>query len=288
MTDDLPPYIPWYKYYPDTELARTASLSLEEKAIYRELKDLIWVNRGELVDDDEKLARLLRISKRKWLPIKKNIAHLFQFFNGKVSDSTLTRARVEAELKREKKVKSGQLGGRKRAENLEMLQANATTNAEANGQVMLKPTSTSTRLQSNISKTAIHSREREKKLSTDLSTFLSTNNLDANNPEDCQVILGFMLKRVLKPKERGIVRGWCDKFEMERVLSLLEPRIPIFEADNEGRSPPLKYFIKMLDDNATYLPEKQIETTEALKDLQRELADKFRLQKRDSDHLTTQ
>jgi len=68
------PYIP---FYPDSYLADTILLSLEDQGAYVRLWSLMWLHGGSLADDDSLIAKLLGIHVNKWRKIQSNLlAHL--------------------------------------------------------------------------------------------------------------------------------------------------------------------------------------------------------------------
>jgi uncharacterized protein YdaU (DUF1376 family) len=125
----------WGDYLRDTR-----HLSLEEHGAYLMLIAHYW-ERGSLPEDDERLARILGITKLQWRKLKPVLS---PFFN---DDWTHDRIEFEIEYteeKREKNRKNGEAGGRKKQakkikiegtlsnEIKESDLANATPNAEAN------------------------------------------------------------------------------------------------------------------------------------------------------------
>ena len=126
MTD-----LPYMRWFPDTILADTSWLTLEESGAYRILLDNMWINGTWLPDDDKKIARLLRVSPRKWQTIKSNIAHLFFYKDGQFTQKRLAAEIIEARRKLEVWRNNGQKGGLKRAENLKTTQANALADGKA-------------------------------------------------------------------------------------------------------------------------------------------------------------
>jgi uncharacterized protein YdaU (DUF1376 family) len=56
----------WMPWYPADYLKDTLDLSLEEDCFYRRTLDQLWIGRGEIPADPERLQRMLRISKKNW------------------------------------------------------------------------------------------------------------------------------------------------------------------------------------------------------------------------------
>ena len=123
------PMMPWF---PDAHIADTRLLSLEQKGAYRELLDQMWLSKGWLPDNDEKIARLLQITVRHWLKIKPGISERFVYEGGLFTQRRLLNTYNEAIRKIEQKRISGTLGAAvKSRKNLHSSLANAEANAVA-------------------------------------------------------------------------------------------------------------------------------------------------------------
>lgn len=118
---------------PEVLLAETAMLSLEERGAYRDILDHLWSRDGWLTDDDEKIARLLRITKNKWLKIKPALKGFFQYYdNGKFTQTALLNNYARTLERIEKNRKNGKTGGLNRMKSLNSTQATANPDANTN------------------------------------------------------------------------------------------------------------------------------------------------------------
>ena len=67
--------LPYFKHTPQDYLhdARILKLTYEERGIYWQLINEMWISQMQLPDDDEYLSLLLRIDLTRWLEIKKKL-----------------------------------------------------------------------------------------------------------------------------------------------------------------------------------------------------------------------
>jgi uncharacterized protein YdaU (DUF1376 family) len=117
--------IPMQQWYPDAHIADTAMLTLEEQGAYRLLLDHLWIKGGHLNDDDKEIARLLRISTKRWLKLKLKLTGYLYFCEGIITQKRLQRDYQSAVRKSAINAQNGGKGGRKTAENWKSSQANA-------------------------------------------------------------------------------------------------------------------------------------------------------------------
>ncbi|ESX29953.1 MULTISPECIES: DUF1376 domain-containing protein [unclassified Mesorhizobium] len=119
--------LPWMPVFPGDELAETLHLSCEEYGAYALLKMALWQH-GAIANDDDRLARITRLSLEKWLSVRATIEPLF---GPKWSHAKLEHHRSLAAGQREKKSAAGKKGalGRWR----EHGKANAVANGKGNG-----------------------------------------------------------------------------------------------------------------------------------------------------------
>jgi uncharacterized protein YdaU (DUF1376 family) len=118
--------IPMQPWFPDTHIADTALLNLEQQGAYRLLLDHMWISGGCLADDDKAIARRLRISTRKWQRLKQQLADYLIVYEGIITQKRLQDDYAYAIKRSADNAKNGGEGGRKTAENWKRLKANAT------------------------------------------------------------------------------------------------------------------------------------------------------------------
>jgi len=182
------PYMPmfWGDYIRDTR-----HLSLEEHGAYLMIIAHYW-ERGSLPDDDDRLARILGVSRLKWSKLKLAIK---PFFN---NDWTHDRIEYEIEYtgkKREKNRENGRAGGRKKQakkietdatlsnKNNKTGLANATPNAVANALANALPLTNPTQLDTTVSN--ISDLDKSKSLSeTDVSDQKAKSKKRISYPDD--------------------------------------------------------------------------------------------------------
>lgn len=117
--------IPMQQWYPDAHIADTALLSLEEQGAYRLLLDNMWIKGGHLPDNDKEIARLLRISVKKWQKLKPSLEDYLLIDKGNITQERLQRDYKSAMDKSKTNAENGRKGGQKTAENWKSNQANA-------------------------------------------------------------------------------------------------------------------------------------------------------------------
>lgn len=134
---------PWMPLYVRDYLVDTATLSLEEHGAYVLLLMYQW-HTGPLVDDEKSMAKLLRITPRRWREIRPKLADFFEISDGKWAQKRLENEREKALDISSKRASSGREGGKAKslksqdtslanATNLPAdCQEVATTNGEAN------------------------------------------------------------------------------------------------------------------------------------------------------------
>ena len=123
--------IPMQQWYPDAHIADTALLKLEEQGEYRLLLDHMWIKGGYLKDDDKEVARLLRISTKKWQKIKPKLIDYLIFCEGSITQKRLQRDYKNVCERSKQNAENGRTGGLKTAENWKTLKANAPAQGEA-------------------------------------------------------------------------------------------------------------------------------------------------------------
>lgn len=94
-----PPYVPLFAA---DYLADTTALSCEEHGAYFLLLLTAWQQPDcDLPDDDRKLARICRLSLRKWRALRPTIEDFWQVSDGRWTNPRLTRERAYADKKSE-------------------------------------------------------------------------------------------------------------------------------------------------------------------------------------------
>lgn len=117
------------QWYPDAHIADTANLTLEEQGAYRLLMDHMWIKGGAIRHDDKEIARMLRISLKRWKKLKLVLADYLVIELGIISQKRLQHDYQDAVNKSKTNAKNGKSGGLKTAENWKTAQANAVANS---------------------------------------------------------------------------------------------------------------------------------------------------------------
>ncbi|MES2215547.1 MAG: DUF1376 domain-containing protein, partial [Pseudomonadota bacterium] len=102
---------PGKKEYPLTKyLQGTELLSHDELGIYIRLLEYMWITKGKISNNDEKIAYYLRITQKKWQNYKKVLQGFFVF-----SKTNMSHVMMQAEYERfAHKSKQNALNARKR------------------------------------------------------------------------------------------------------------------------------------------------------------------------------
>lgn len=87
--------LPYYKAYPRDFIEGTIGMPFEIKCAYRVVLDLIYMQGGDLPDDDRYISGLLGCSVRKWKSIR---SHLIEADKIQVNGDFLTNYRAVSEL----------------------------------------------------------------------------------------------------------------------------------------------------------------------------------------------
>lgn len=87
--------LPYYKAYPRDFIEGTIGMPFEIKCAYRVVLDLIYMQGGDLPDDDRYISGLLGCSVRKWKSIR---SHLVEADKIQVNGDFLTNYRAVSEL----------------------------------------------------------------------------------------------------------------------------------------------------------------------------------------------
>ena len=103
----------WMPFYWAEYLADTEHLSTEEHGAYLLLIGAYWRAGGPLVDDDRRLARITRLSLRRWKVIRETLAEFFT-----ITDQKWHLKRIDDELSATKKRYVNRVEGRKKRQGL--------------------------------------------------------------------------------------------------------------------------------------------------------------------------
>lgn len=117
--------MPMQPWYPDAHIADTANLTLEEQGAYRLLMDNMWIKRGAIRNDDKEIARLLRISVKRWQKIKLKLADYLIIELGIISQKRIQKDYKRACETSKKNAENGKVGGLKTADKFKSAQATA-------------------------------------------------------------------------------------------------------------------------------------------------------------------
>jgi uncharacterized protein YdaU (DUF1376 family) len=267
--------IPYMQFYPADYLQDTKMLGHEEKGFYTDLMFNMWLNGGELPNDDVKISRLLAVPVNKWKKIRKKLENFFEF-----SDEFFTQKRIQRDYKKlgiisDIRAKSGGAGGRKTAENRQSALANATDLLEQNpskedskqdseyGSKIDSKNAVTRESQNSdvvVEEKTTNNTEEEKKITSDklprAKSFIprgeispafadsSLNFNDFNVSMDVVCLLLFSNKnKKLSLKDQALLSLLCGKYEMPKVLTVVDNEIKKFREREGGKTPnSLAYF----------------------------------------------
>lgn len=102
---------PFMQLYVSDFLGDTLALSTEQIGAYLLLLMAMWNAKGTLPDDDAKLARIVRMSVKKWRSISPELMVYFDRFEGIVSHHRLTFEIEKSERQSESRASAGARGG---------------------------------------------------------------------------------------------------------------------------------------------------------------------------------
>ncbi len=109
--------VPYLHFYVADYLGDTQHLSTEQHGAYLLLLMAMWRSGGELANDDNMLARICRLSLKKWRAIKPVVAALLVEQDGKLSQKRLLSELRKAEEKTNRRRAAGRAGGTAKALN---------------------------------------------------------------------------------------------------------------------------------------------------------------------------
>lgn len=102
---------PFMQLYVSDFLGDTLSLSTEQIGAYLLLLMAMWNAKGSLPDDDAKLARIARMSIKKWRAIARELMAYFDRADGQVTHHRLTFELQKSERQSESRAAAGARGG---------------------------------------------------------------------------------------------------------------------------------------------------------------------------------
>lgn len=118
--------IPMQQWFPDAHIADTALLNLEQQGAYRLLLDNMWIKGGYIKNDDKEIARMLRITVKKWQKVKPFLEDYLLFFEGNITQKRLIYDYYKVIKNKKDNTENGSKGGQKTKEIWEKLQKVAT------------------------------------------------------------------------------------------------------------------------------------------------------------------
>jgi uncharacterized protein YdaU (DUF1376 family) len=102
---------PFMQLYVSDFIGDTLHLSTEQIGAYLMLLMAMWNAKGKLPDDDAKLARIVRLSVKKWRSISPELMAYFDHADGTVTHHRLTFELEKSERQSESRASAGSRGG---------------------------------------------------------------------------------------------------------------------------------------------------------------------------------
>lgn len=106
---------PFMQLYVSDFIGDTLHLSTEQIGAYMLLLMAMWNAGGKLPADDAKLARVTRMSLKKWNAISGDMMSFFDVFDGSISHNRLTKELQKSESKSQSRASAGAAGGNAKA-----------------------------------------------------------------------------------------------------------------------------------------------------------------------------
>ena len=106
---------PFMQLYVSDFIGDTLHLSTEQIGAYMLLLMAMWNAGGKLPNDDAKLARVVRMSVKKWLAIKHDLLGFFDVDGAEISHNRLTKELQKSERKSQSRADAGAKGGSAKA-----------------------------------------------------------------------------------------------------------------------------------------------------------------------------
>ncbi|BCG71963.1 hypothetical protein MesoLj113a_31210 [Mesorhizobium sp. 113-1-2] len=102
---------PFMQLYVSDFVGDTLQLSTEQIGAYMLILMAMWNAGGRLPDDDAKLARVARLSLKRWRAISGDLLTFFERESGEIGHKRLTRELHKAQVKSEARAAAGARGG---------------------------------------------------------------------------------------------------------------------------------------------------------------------------------
>jgi uncharacterized protein YdaU (DUF1376 family) len=106
---------PFMQLYVSDFLGDTLELSTEGIGAYMLLLMAMWNAGGTLPDDDGKLARITRMSVKRWRAVAADLLDFFERDNGRITHQRLSKELQKSESKSQSRASAGAEGGRAKA-----------------------------------------------------------------------------------------------------------------------------------------------------------------------------
>lgn len=118
---------PFMQLYVSDFIGDTLALTTEQLGAYMLLLMAMWNAGGSLTNDDAKLARICRLSVKKWRGLADDVLAYFEESDGQLTHNRLTKELHKSERKSQSRASAGAKGGSAKAlKNKEEVLANAT------------------------------------------------------------------------------------------------------------------------------------------------------------------
>lgn len=106
---------PYFPFYPSDYMADTAHLSTEQHGAYMLLLMTAWARAGRLPNDPAKLARIARVSPRRWHMIADDVLEFWDAEGDEIVSKRLEREHKKASSKSQKRSDAGKRGAKAKA-----------------------------------------------------------------------------------------------------------------------------------------------------------------------------
>jgi len=103
---------PFMQFYVADYLVDTQHLTTEQHGAYLLLLMTMWHNAGSLPNDEKKLARIARVTLKRWHIIADSVMEFFEIEDDTITQKRLVEEYQKAVSKSEKRKTSGSLGGK--------------------------------------------------------------------------------------------------------------------------------------------------------------------------------
>lgn len=106
---------PYFPFYPADYMADTAHLSTEQHGAYMLLLMTAWARGGRLPNEPAKLARIARVSPRRWHIIADDVLEFWEVEGDEIISKRLEREHKKASSKSQKRSDAGKRGAKAKA-----------------------------------------------------------------------------------------------------------------------------------------------------------------------------